>query len=87
MIDAALLRQLGWSNELIDSVTRVAEPMRENPASDVEMVYLMEDAVSGSVVYASSAAYNSAQGYKVYANKLSPARKAEKPRRKARIAR
>ena len=28
MIDNDLLRQLGWSNALIDEVTRVAEPMR-----------------------------------------------------------
>jgi hypothetical protein len=28
MIDGDLLRQLGWSNDLIDEVTRVAEPMR-----------------------------------------------------------
>lgn len=28
MIDSDLLRQLGWSNDLIDEVTRVAEPVR-----------------------------------------------------------
>jgi len=28
MIDSDLLRQLGWSNDLINEVTRVAEPMR-----------------------------------------------------------
>ena len=28
MINDDLLRQLGWSNDLIDEVTRVAEPMR-----------------------------------------------------------
>jgi len=87
MIDAALLRQLGWSKELVDSVTRVAEPMRENPASEVEMVYLMEDTVSGSAVYASSAAFNSARGYKIYANRLTPARRPTKPKTRAAIPR
>ena len=28
MINGDLLRQLGWSNDLIDEVTRIAEPMR-----------------------------------------------------------
>ena len=30
MIDADLLKQLGWSTELINEVTRVAEPMRQS---------------------------------------------------------
>ena len=88
MIDATLLRQLGWSKELIDSVTRVAEPMRENPASDIEMMYLMEDTVSGSAVYAGSAVLNSGRGYRIYASRLMPPRSAAKPKaRKARISR
>lgn len=29
MIDPDLLKQLGWSNELISEVNRIAEPMRQ----------------------------------------------------------
>jgi hypothetical protein len=82
MIDATLLRKLGWSKELIDSVTHAAEPLRENPASELEMVTLVEYAESGSAVYAGSAVISSAQGYTVHANRLTPARRARKPKKK-----
>lgn len=65
MIDPAVLRQLGWSEELIQAVTRVAEPMRENPAVRVPLPTSNVHSVSSSAVYADSVVNNSARDFRV----------------------
>lgn len=60
MIDKDTLRQLGWSDELIDSVSDAAEPLRHE-ALGGETYIMTEQAyvVSGSVIYSDAMVNNS----------------------------
>lgn len=51
MIEAALLRQLGWSDDLIKAVTRVAEPLRHAPTSDIAIPTMKVEPLSCTAMY------------------------------------
>lgn len=51
MIDANLLRQLGWSEELIRSVSEVAEPLRATPGADTDLPEMGVHSTASSAVF------------------------------------
>ena len=51
MIEAALLRQLGWSDELIKAVTRAAEPLRHTPTTGIAMPATKVQSLSCTAMY------------------------------------
>jgi hypothetical protein len=67
MIDKDLLRQLGWSIELIESVTRVADSMRNIDRAIPEAAGVIERnvTVSAGALYSDSAANNTQQEYRI----------------------
>lgn len=66
MIDPILLRQLGWSNELIEAVTQAAVPIR-NSADRVATIEngTYVQSISCSAIYADSVVNNTFRGFTV----------------------
>lgn len=84
MIDTVLLRQLGWSNDLIQAVLRVAEPLRNTPTAHVGQPQSNYRATACSAVYADAVMDNTAKVFEVpQVAETSPLRKA--PVRKASV--
>lgn len=54
MIDADLLRELGWSNDLISAVTRAAEPLRatHEKLTNIGAPITVNSFVAGNAIYA-----------------------------------
>jgi hypothetical protein len=65
MIDADLLKQLGWSDDLIAAVSRVAEPMRNYPLADVPLPGASVLSISSSAVFADAVVNNTSREFKV----------------------
>lgn len=66
MIDRDVLRQLGWSDQLIDAVSQAAEPLRhsveaEEIAAPIEQV----QAVSTTAIYSDAVANNTFRAFTV----------------------
>ena len=68
MIDPILLRQLGWSNELIEAVTQAAMPIR-NSADRIATVEngTYVQSISCSAIYADSVVNNTFREFRVVA--------------------
>jgi len=66
MIDPELLRQLGWSNDLIQAAIRVAEPMRETAshASRIDAITGTQS-ISCSAIFADSVINNTLREFSV----------------------
>lgn len=64
MIDPDLLRQLGWKDDLIAAVTRVAEPMRTaaDGITNAGTPPLTTHCVAGNAIYADQITNSSSQG-------------------------
>jgi len=61
MIDASLLRKMGWSNELIDAVDRVAKPLRANPAAQIPLpTFPGVRSTASSAIYGEAVTQNTA---------------------------
>jgi hypothetical protein len=60
MIDKNVLRQLGWSDLLIDAVDKAAEPFRQAVIAEVQLFAPTEQfkAVSSTFVYSEAATDN-----------------------------
>ena len=67
MIDSELLRQLGWSADLIEAATRVAEPMRESDRriTSITGPRAHIQSVSCSAIYSEAAINNTSQRFMV----------------------
>ena len=76
MIDSELLQSLGWSADLIEAVTRVAEPLRESDRRIANMTALHTRAqsVASSAVYSEAAISNTLQGFTVLEQDSTPSR-------------
>lgn len=67
MIDASVLRQLGWSDELIRSINEAAEPLRATPGTEIEVPTTTVHSTSGSVIYSDVVINNVAREFTVQA--------------------
>lgn len=66
MIDTDLLRQLGWSNELINEVSRIAEPMRQtNDKINTGLDITTKNYAVGTAIYVDQIVNRSSQVIKV----------------------
>lgn len=66
MIDAKVLRDLGWSEELIESATRIAEPMRHGgEMQDISVSTPHVLSVGCTAVYAECAIHQSLGDYRI----------------------
>lgn len=71
MIDAALLRKLGWSEELIAAADNVAGSLRTNPAAGIPLPTGSIRSAATSAVYSETVAQNAATAIEIN-NKKSP---------------
>lgn len=69
MIDVNLLKQLGWSQELIDETTRTAESLRAGDILDVGGPHAHIFSVGASAVYADASQVNTASTFTVQQTK------------------
>lgn len=60
MIEAVLLRELGWSDELIKAVTRAAEPLRHTPTSRIAIPTTIAQSLSCTAMYSEAVIANTA---------------------------
>ncbi len=67
MIDANVLRQLGWSDDLIKSVEEAAGPLRATPGVEIEVPITSVSSVSGSVMYSDVVISHAAREFTVQA--------------------
>lgn len=65
MIDANVLRQLGWSDELIKAVASEAEPLRATPGTEIEVPITVVHAASGSAIYSDVVINNTTKEFTV----------------------
>lgn len=67
MIDSNLLRQLGWSDDLIEAVTRVAKPIRhsETAIQNIYTPHTVSYTVGAKSLYAESVINNTLHSYRV----------------------
>lgn len=67
MIDSNLLRELGWSDELIEAATRVAEPLRKSIAAtpEIDTPQTRAHSVAATAIYAESAVSNTLREYRI----------------------
>jgi len=65
MIDADVLRKLGWSDDLIKAVVEAAEPMRGTPGTEIDVPTAIVHSTSGSVIYSDVVINNTARAFTV----------------------
>ena len=63
MIDPELLRQLGWSDKLIQAVTDVAESIPVIPFPDVSLPTTDVQSISGTAIFADAVINNTTREF------------------------
>lgn len=61
MIEAALLRSLGWSDELIEAVTHAAEPLRHTPTASIVVPVTKVQSLSCTAMYSDAVIANTSR--------------------------
>ena len=61
MIDSALLRELGWTSELIEAVTRVAGSLHHAPTSGIAIPSAKVHSLSCTAMYSDVVVNNTAR--------------------------
>lgn len=72
MIDGQLLKQLGWSDELIAETTRAAEPLRRAAVESVDFSEVKTYSVSASSLTISTNGTNTNQEYRISSVPVEP---------------
>lgn len=74
MIDSELLRRLGWSEDLIKAVNRVAEPLRESDGriASITAPHTRVQSVACGAIYSDAAISNTLQGFTVLEPESTP---------------
>lgn len=69
MIDSSVLKQLGWSDELIEATTRTAESMRDYPAANFPVADTSVQSIATSAVYSEAIIHNTVRELRVQEEK------------------
>ena len=65
MIEPRLLRELGWSDELIEEVSRVAETIRETPTEGMKLPEPTYRTAASTAAYADAVVNNTSKAYAI----------------------